>query len=175
MKVLQNTSKQSGYTLPEALVYITVLVFLAIVTVSSLIALTRTFVALSVTHAINQSATALTDRMVREIRSATSIDIGASTLGSTPGHLVLNTTDDAGDPTTIEFYISGDAFVVKEGAGSAVSLVRGDVIVTPLVFERFAGVGGQEAVWFTVTLTTSRAFTSKEKIFSSGAVLRGGY
>jgi type II secretory pathway pseudopilin PulG len=175
MKLFPKVINEDGYTLPEALVYIAVLVVLAAVSIGSLITLTRTYIELSTAHAINQSATAVLDRLVREIRFASSIDTGASTLGSSPGHLVLNTTDSAGDPTTMEFYISGGTLVVSEGGGETSPIIRETVDVPLIIFNRYVGAGGWEAVQFSVTMTSQRANANRSETFEGGAVLRGGY
>src|SRR3989338_8641633 len=103
-----------GYTLVEAIIYVAILAGLAVVFISLLFTMTRSYAQFRLERDIASSASLGLGRLVREARSAASVD-PASVLGSHPGRLRLNTTDENGLAITLDFYLSAGALMVKEG------------------------------------------------------------
>ena len=100
---LVHTKKQKGFILVETIVYVILLGILCFTTVEILITMSRSYGRLRVSQNINHSAVVTLERLTREIRAGDSIDMGASTLNATSGVLMLNGTDDSGNPRTVEF------------------------------------------------------------------------
>jgi len=98
-------SRRRGFTLIEMVVYTAILGIIAVLAINSTLAMTRAFTSLRVSRDINSSATALFERLTRDIRGAYGVDLAQSDLGSNPGRLTLNTKDGGGSNTTIEFYV----------------------------------------------------------------------
>lgn len=163
-----------GFTLVEMVVYTTLLVVILVIIVSFIISFGNAYNILRSTIHIDNSATVSFERMIREIRQANDVDIGASTLGTHPGHLVLNTTDAADTPVILEFYINGGTLTVKKDGVDAGALTRTDVTIDNLVFVNIS-TSTSEAVKIEMTLESMIASTTKTKNFYSSSVLRGSY
>lgn len=78
----------SGASLMETVVYVSLVAFLSILVVQSLMALMNTFKVVRVTRDIENSAITSLDRITREIRQADALSTGG-TFGSTTSKLIL--------------------------------------------------------------------------------------
>ena len=158
----------------EMLIYTAILVILAMVVVNVFLGLRRSTTALSATQVIESSAIISLERMTREIRDATSVDTGLSTLGTSPGVLQLNTTDAGGTPTTVQFYVSGRALRIKEAGTDIGPLTATTTRITNLVFRKITTAQSQ-AVKIEMTLESGTSTSYRQKKFYSTVVLRGSY
>jgi Tfp pilus assembly protein PilW len=165
---------EKGMTLVEMLVYTTLFVIIAGSVVYTLIALGGAYRSLQSSQAISSSAQVALERMTRDIRSSTSVDLGVSTLGSSPGTLQLNTLDINGNPTTVRFSVSGDVLRVSEAGVDQGPLTVASAEVTSLVFRRIATLKS-EAVKIEMTIGSGEGPAHAEKTFYSTVVLRGSY
>jgi hypothetical protein len=114
------------------------------------------------------------DRIVREIRGATSIDVAVSSFGVSPGVLQLNTKDSSGANTTVKFFVSGGKLHVSEGGVDKGPLVLSHVTIGRLVFYEIT-TSGVPAVRFELELTSNRGSRSETRSFTGAAVLRNSY
>lgn len=108
----------------EMVVYTAILAVILLLIVSFIVSFGKAYNVLRTTIHINNSATVSFERIIREIRQANDVDTASSILGTHPGHLVLKTTDTAGTPVTLEFYINGGALTVKKDGLDAGVLTR---------------------------------------------------
>jgi len=164
-----------GFTLIETIIYTTIIAVIFVLVVNSLSVVIKAFNQGRVSIKINNSAEAAMERMAREIRFAYDID-ALSTLGSHPGHLVLNTyVLGTETPTTAEFYIDAGKVMVKEGIFGAESLTAPDVTVTNLIFRQINASSVSRAVKIEMTMQGSSGNYQKTENFYNTAVLRRSY
>lgn len=166
--------KRRGYTLLEAIIYIAILAVLSVIFVNLLLTMVRTYTEFQLARDIASSASLGLERMTREIREASNVDLGLSALGAHPGRLVLNTTDDSGSPTTIDFYLSAGTLMVKEGSGVAASLTTARVNIDNLLFRQI-NTANSSAIKVELTLSSARGALVRTEKFYNTAVLRGSY
>src|SRR3989344_6798351 len=114
--------KNRGYTLVEALIYLVILAFLSYAVVSSLLVMRQSFFAVRRTQSLQEAGSVVMERLVRDIRQATSTDSFASTFNSSPGRLVLNSTDASGNPAVVDFALSSPEIVL--GVSSQIVTMR---------------------------------------------------
>ena len=157
----------------EAIIYIAILAVMVVVFVQLLFTMTRSYTSFRLSRDIVSSSSLALERMVGEIRKAEGVDVG-STLGTSPGRLVLNTTDEVGAATIIDFYLSDGVLMVKEGNNVAASTTSARVTVDNLVFRQIT-TSESKAVKIDLTLSASRGNVSRSAKFYSTAVLRGSY
>jgi len=161
-------------TMIELILYVAILLVLAFVAVSSLIALSGAYRTMKSAQSIDTAGSLSLERMVREVRDATSVDTSQSTLGSSPGSLVLNTTDASGATTSVQFFVSGQSIHVKEAGVDKGPLTPASVRVTNLVFRQIS-TANSKAVKIELTLESGQAAYYRSKSFYSTVVLRGSY
>ena len=96
-----------GFTLVETIFYLAFLVVLLGIVISLIVSLSKTYQTIQATKNLESSAVFSLERMTREIKNAVSVNVAQSLFASTTGSVLsLNTTDDAGNPKTVKFYIS---------------------------------------------------------------------
>src|SRR3970040_314989 len=103
---------QGGYTMVELVIYAALLAVLSVLVIQALLSLTRTFSEIKASAALRAGAQVGMERMLKEIRFASSVDYAGSALGSSPGRLALNSTDEAGSARTVEFLSASGAFAL---------------------------------------------------------------
>src|SRR3989338_3295300 len=158
-----------GFTLVEMVVYLAILSLMTVLLVTTLVSLAGSFSAYQATRDVERSARDSLERMVREIRQAEQINLGASTLGTHPGVLSLTY-----GTTTVEFSLSGDRLLLRVNGAQVGPLTLEGVAVDNLVFRRSVS-GKSEGVSVELSLErTRRQFTAAED-FEAFAVLRGSY
>ncbi len=158
----------------EILIYTVILIILMMVVVNVIISMERTYRALSSQTALQSSALTALERMTREIRDSSSVDMGVSVLGSSPGVLQLNTTDDAGAAMTIQFFVSNQTVRIKENGVDSGPLTASTVRVTNLMFRKITTAQSQ-AVKIDLTLESGTSTSYRQQKFYSTVVLRGSY
>jgi type II secretory pathway pseudopilin PulG len=166
--------KRTGFTLIEILIYTGILVLLVAVTVSTLLALSRSYRTLSAAQQIESGAELSLERMLRETRDATSIDATQSTFTTSPGVLTLNTTDEAGATTSVQFFLSGQKVRMKEAGVDQGPLTPTLARITSLIFRRIMTANSQ-AIKVEMTIESGQGPSYRTKNFYGTAVLRGSY
>lgn len=165
--------KQSGFTLVETIIYVGAFAVLSVVALQATVIIMKAFYTLRLNQSVNGSATVVLERMSREIRNAYDVDETQSTIGATPGRLMLKTTDDSGSNTTVEFYMDGTSQLhIKVGGVENGALVTKTVTVSNLVF-RLINTPTSKAIKIEMTLHDSRAAANQSTKFYDTIVLRG--
>jgi hypothetical protein len=171
---MKQLRRMRGLGIIEAILYISILILLVGVTVGSLISLSNIYRNLQSLEAINESAQSSLERMVRDVRGASSVDSLKSTFGTTPGDLFLNSVDQNGASTTVEYFATSSVIHVKEAGVDVGPLTASNVRVTNLVFRLLSSAKSQ-AVKIEMTMESGTSTTYVKKNFYSTAVLRGSY
>jgi len=158
----------------EIVVYSALFAIIIGAVVYTLISLGGVYRSLQATQAISTSAQVALERMTRELRVATSVDIGASTLVSSPGVLIINSLDDDGNPITKEFSVTNGILRLKEAGIDQGPLTQSSVHVDTLIFRRITNAKS-EAVKIELSLSSGDGPAQSSKYFYSTIVLRGSY
>jgi hypothetical protein len=89
---------------------------------------------LTALRTVERSATESFERMTRDIRGASSVDLTASTINSHPGILTL-VTSNSGVSTTTKFYLDNGTFKVDVNGIYIGPLTTSNVTVTNLTYQ----------------------------------------
>lgn len=161
-----------GFSLIEMLVYLAVIAVMLAVIVTTLTSFSGAYHSFVLDRRIHAAAGAALERMVREVRGGTSIDVATSTLGAHPGTLTINTVNDTGDPVTRTFAVNAGVLELSEDGVLRGPLTSSNVAITNLVF-RHLDNGVSEGVRIELTVQASRKSTVREANFYAFTVLRG--
>ena len=164
----------NGFTLVEMIVYVAFISVFSVVIMGVFVTTLKVFADFRLTRDINESAIAVMERLVREIRIAYEVDQVESTLGTNPGILHLKTTTVTGTSTTVEFYATSSRVRMEEGGVDAGYLSSQNVNVDLLIFDLITNTN-TEAVTIRMQLSATRGSVTKTKSFYSTAILRGSY
>lgn len=170
----RGNSPKGGYLLVEMLFYILILTMLLLVIVNILVVLVSSERSIKTSRNIENAAAVSMERMTREIRNATSIDVANSTFGGSPGVLTLNTIDSSGNPESIKFYLSSSVVSLDQYGVYIGPLFPSSVTATSLIFREIDS-GKSIAVKIEMTLTAGNGSYAKTASFYSTAILRGSY
>ncbi len=156
-----------GFTLVELIVYVALTALLASALVVSTVSIQETLLYMKATHKLTASGYTTLERVTRDIRFASGIDLGGSVLESSPGTLVLNL------PTgSVTFAVVGGKVTVREGAGAQVPLTTDRVNVDLLRFTRMHHARA-EGILVELRLSSSVRGTTLEKHFRTFVQLDG--
>ncbi len=170
---MQQHTHTKGFTLIEMVVYAAVLGILSVLAINATLIMTQAYASLRASRDLNASATAVLERMTREIRTATGVD-PSSVTGTNPSDLVLNTKDAGGAATTVEFYVQNGLINVKEGGVAKGALMTSSTQASNFVVRTMSGTNSK-AVKIELTITATRGTKSKTRNFYNTIVLRGTY
>ncbi len=169
-------SKKSGYTLLEVLVYVAIFIIVSVVVIDALLYSSKFLVQSRAIGEMKNSGSLAMERMVREVQTAASVNTGASTLGSHPGTLVLNSADEFGAAKVVRFdYLSTPQGIGVTDAGiDRGSLISSSTSVTNIVY-RHGTTAKSSFVKIEMTVTSKKLPALPAEKFYGTAVLRGGY
>lgn len=166
--------KKSGFTLIEMVIYSALLALISILTINTVLAMSRAAGSFREARNIGLAADAGVERMVRDMRSATLINDAGSSFGANPGVLNIDIVDpDTNASSTVEFYLSGTALARRAG-GVVQILTAPTTEVTSLVFRKFTTAKSQ-AIRMEIILRSGHGISQKTENFYDTVVLRGSY
>ncbi|HAO64447.1 TPA: hypothetical protein DCQ44_00500 [Candidatus Taylorbacteria bacterium] len=166
-----------GFTMVETIFYLTFLVILLGIMIAMVVSLSKTYQTIQANKNLESSAVFSLERITREIRNSTSVDVTRSALAtSTSGVLTLNTTDSSGAAEIIKFYLatSTGAVLIDVNGSYFGPLTLSGVKATQLQF-RLATSTNSQAVKIDLTLKSNFGGASTTKNFYTTAVLRSSY
>jgi hypothetical protein len=174
MKFLSREKYQKGVSMVEMVVYISILALVSIVVINALYSLGRSYQSMRRAEVIETTAQVALERMVREIRDASSVDVSDSQFNDPAGSLTINTLNEAETLTAVRFYLLDGRIRVEEDGVDMGPLSPADATVTELVFNRIT-TAESEAVKMDMTVESARGVEVQSKKFYSTVVLRGSY
>lgn len=165
--------RRRGFTLVEILVYIAILAILSVAVVNTLLLVSASLAEIRVTRTLNATAALAMERMIRQIRDAKSVNIGASTFDLSPG--VLSFTGSESPALTHRLALAGSTLELESGSNPAVALTPPGVLVTNLVFRLITASTTSQAVKVELSLAASTGRATTTQNFYGTAVLRNSY
>ncbi len=168
---MTNKIKKSGFSLIEMVIYVSILSVISIFIVNMLISLTSTYRTVVALRSAENSGILAMERMSRDIRASTSINLGQSTLANSPGVLTLITTSGV-ISTTTKYYVDQGMLKVDVNGVYLGPLSLFNATVTNLVF-RVIDSGVSQAVKVDMTVQGTTGTVTKTKTFHSTVILKG--
>lgn len=170
----KNFASHKGFTLIEVIIYVSILALLLSSVTYGVTMLLKTYKNVKEVRRVENSSISAMDRMVREIRNATSINVGSSSLNNTNGVLALDTTDIDGDAATVRFYLRNSRVYVEENGVELGPLTQAQTRASSLTFSSIA-TSTAASVKIELTIMGSTSTPNLSKNFYSTTVLRGSY
>lgn len=140
-----------------------ILAVIAVMALGSILSVYKAFGKTKVERMLALNGDVAMERMLRDIRSATSTDVAASVFKTSPGILKIGGT---------KFSLAGTVLQVTQN-GQAADLTS-DINVTNLMFYRSVSANS-EIIKIEMTLQAGTGIFQKSKNFYGSAVLRGIY
>ena len=162
-----------GTSIVEMLIYLAILSFLLVVIVSLLSNLLNSQKRSDASRNVERAGIFAIERIVREIRNASSVDTAGSVLSSNPGVLKLNYTS-GGASHNVRFYLENGILYLEEDGNLVGALTNDKSRLTNLVFYRILS-SNSEAIKVEVTAESGLEEAYKSANFFTTAVMRGSY
>lgn len=158
----------SGFTLIEMLVYLSLLIIITLSAITALITFSDTVQAYRVNQLLVHNASVVLERFEADVRNAQVIEGISSTLGVTPGSVrVLR-----GATTTDYALVAGQVTMTENGVVQA--LTSDAVVVDELWFHAYDNLS-TELLRMEMTLSATVGATTRTRTFNTAAALRGSY
>lgn len=176
-----STTKQKGYSLIEAVIYISIATFLFSSVIYASVQILAQYKRAKNISNVEKTAVVAMDRIIREIRSASSVDTSGSCLFDPPfadgcdpelGILKLNKVV-GGSSETIRFYVTDGRIMIEENGIEIGPLTSTRASIDFLKFRRSATSTG-EALRVELSILPNGE-TETPRNFYNTAVLRGSY
>ena len=166
--------QERAFSLVEIVVYIALFSILSVVVTRALISSAQTFNRLRIARDVNDSAINVMERLTREIRNAKSVDLSSSNFISSPSNVVLNTTDAAGAPMTVEFFVATSSIHVRENGVDKGPLTSGKTSVDTFRLYLINNTNSS-AIKIELFLFGRRGPIEKQEVYYDTVVLRDAY
>ena len=159
----------AGFSLVEMLFYLSLLVSVSTVCVAVLLSFKDNIASYQASQRVTNSAVTTLERLLVDVRAAEAVNVGASTLTTNPGTLVL--TDGA---TTTTYSVSDGAVSISVNGATVGPLTDATVVVDELRFFHYVNAE-TETVRVQLTLSATAGGMTVTERFGSSAVLLGSY
>jgi len=165
---------KKGFTLLETLIYITIFSAIIFVIFKSVTTTLTIHKSIKLSQILESSGTISLERILREIRNASAIDMIGSSFGSTPGVLKLSGVDNNGVSYTTVFDLSGGILRITKDSGTPNPLTAQNIQITSLIFRNVSNTNSSAVK---VEISFSGGVSPNNKILDlfGFAVLRGSY
>lgn len=156
---------QKGYSLMELLIYIAIFIAISVVIIQALVLMMRTYTSAVAYRRLQTNGEIIMERIIRETRSADSINIVSSVFGSHPGVLTVQSTDEDSVAHTVTFSIASGALQIDDN-GSVGNLSSSEIVIDALIFRRFT-TNSSEGVKVELTISTANGLIVSAPFYSS--------
>jgi hypothetical protein len=159
--------KENGYAVLELLFYISFFALLSLVVINAMVTMAKSFRETEIQSEFLRGS-AIMERISREVRQANSIN---TISGSS---LKLNSTEEDGDPKTVEFSLSGSNVLLLENNILTGNLNTPNLNVSTLSFTEITTTAGK-AVKIILSIQSTHDIQARVVDFYDTVVLRGSY
>ncbi len=161
--------KKNGYSMVEILVYLAVFTATSILVINSFVVVISSFNITRIHRDLLEAGSTVMERMSREIRQSTGVDVVNSTISTSPGVLSLTTANG-----TDKFITSSGSVAFYSNGVLVGNLFGSNISVTNLVFRRITTTAG-EAIKIEMTLQDTRGRLTRSANFYNTIILREVY
>lgn len=163
------TRHSGGFSLIEMVVYIGLLILLTAVGISSMLSFSDSFTRYRAEKQLTLQVRGALERMVADIRNATTVDLTSSDFATSTGALGLLAVG------TEQAYTLTDGVITVSVDGGAASGLTGDgITIDSLTFYHYPSVT-TELVRVEVTASATAGAATVSETYYTAAVLRGSY
>lgn len=165
---------KKGFSLVEMIVYVSLLALFLVLVVELIVVMSTSYRKLTLARTIAQAGVVSMERITREIRTATDVDLLQSTLDASPGRIRLYTTNESGFTQIISFALEDGRVNVYENDLFAGSLTSSKASTTALLFGLYDN-GRSKAVSIDMTLEASKGEELRTESFRTTVELRNSF
>jgi type II secretory pathway pseudopilin PulG len=170
---IKHFSRTKGFTLIELLLYVSGLIILGTILITMLVQFYSIYKEIVAAPRTDRTGLLLTDRITKEIRSASSINMVESQFNNTNGVLEINSITD-GTSTKKKFFVENGIAKYQEDSENPMNLSSDDFTVSNFNFY-YVDTPVSEGVRFTLELAYKVENATQTKSYTGFAILRESY
>lgn len=167
-------NKKRGITLIETILYMIILTFVMGIIVQMLVTIGTIYKDIKITRELESSGTIAMERMLKEIRNASSVTTNESVLETSPGRLTISGIDENSQPYKVSFDILDNIIRISKNNETPVALTSSSGAVSYLVFHKVTN-DNSEGVRVELEMSGTSGTNQKTERFYGFGVLRGSY
>ena len=171
---LTNLKKNKGFSMAEILVYITIMTVVMLVIINIVMVVSKSLKQSSEYDSIKNSAISGLEKITKEVKVATSIDLDHSVFNSSNGVLILNSKDGNSVSRVTKFYLDSTLVKVDIDGTYLNTITYSDTKVLSLVFVPISTENSQAVKIEMVVVGGDENSQISEKFYST-VVLRNSY
>jgi len=145
-----------------------------VIIVQMLISMGGVYRNIKITRELESSGAIVMENMLREIRNASSVVVGESSLGVNPGTLTISGVDESLNSYKMAFDVSSGVLRISKDEGTPTALTSSSGVVSYLLFTRVA-TSTSEGVKVELEMSGTIGSVSRSERFYGFSVLRGSY
>lgn len=174
--IFSKMSSKRGFTLIEILFYFAVLGAMSMLVVAVVGSGFNAWGQMRSERAASDGGKLVMERLLQEVRLASSVNVAGSVFGTSPGALSLNTFErvDSEVPATLDITLQDSAVTIRRNAEDPISLSGSSLRVSELIFDRLDS-GTSELVRIRLTVEAGQGRFMQEQSFIAAATLRNSY
>lgn len=165
---------KAGFSLIEVVFYVGLFSSLSVMSMSSLFQTIKAFNNLRISRDIDDSAVKIMERLTRDVKSSTAIDIANSTFGTSPGRLTLTTVSASGTPLKVEYFVTNSSLHIKENDIDIGALMSTKTSIDALVFY-YINTGNTVGIKSELHISSTRNAVRDADNFYNTSLVRGTY
>lgn len=175
MKTFTQRSKyQSGLTVMEILVYLSILILSTAIIVRVMAGTFGMFAKSRAIRGLTNTGSALIERISYNIRNAQSYSVSGNSLGLNPSILSIVVPDSGGIDHTYVYTVTNNRLTESIDGASAEYLHPVNQAVTTFRIDQIVASSYSGAL-ITITLTDARVSPAETATFTTTTMMRGGY
>jgi hypothetical protein len=159
----------------EMVLYVTLITIITVPIISLIVSTSENLQKLRAARTVDTSAQIVLEKISREIRYASDVDVITSILGTTPGKLELLSQTSGGVPITVSFsVVAGRIEFQRSTSASSSPLTPANILVDQLIFDLIT-TPRSKAIKTSLVLTATQGAGVVERTYNTTTVLRGSY
>lgn len=165
---------RKGFSLVEVVLYVGLFATLSAISMTSLFQTVKAFNNLRISRDIDDSSVKIMERLTRDIKNATAVDLANSTFGTTPGRLTLSTVNASGTPLMVEYFVTNSSLHIKENNVDVGPLMSEKTNIDALVFY-YINTGNTLGIKTELHISSARSSVRDADHFYNTSLIRGSY
>ncbi|OGD69650.1 hypothetical protein A3I18_01770 [Candidatus Campbellbacteria bacterium RIFCSPLOWO2_02_FULL_35_11] len=166
--------RNSGFSMIEVLIYISVLVLVMFIVVNSILMMLSSYTAIKVSQKVNETASGILERISLETKRSNGLALSGNVLNNDAGSINLNVVKDDGSIIEKKFWLDGTDLKMQEFGGEVFVLNIPGVEVERF-FVNYVSAGSVNLIKIEMELHSQKKNVNKNEIFYISVVMRESY
>lgn len=163
-----------GFSLVEMVLYVALLTVVTLTIIQMLISISGIYRSIKLDRELEVAGTIAMESLLREIRNASSVNLGESVLDVNPGSITLNGVDESASPYVIKFIVDSGILKVSKDDEIPSAITASSITVSYLLFTHITNPVSR-GVRVEIEVSGNAGPIYKSERYYGFTVMRGSY